>query len=308
MENFILTWGGPIFIGLIVMEIVFTLIYDRDVYKWKDFAASTFMGLGASALQILFAKAMTLGFLILIYNIFNPEVDGVATNLMGYKAFGWSWGLLFICQICDDFSYYWYHRANHEIRFFWAAHIVHHSSENFNLGTGIRNGWFTLLYKPLFYVWMPMIGFSPYMVLACMAIESLWQFQLHTHFVTKMGIFEKVFNTQRHHHVHHARNLEYLDKNHGGYLIIFDKMFGTYADLDESIEMDYGVLHPPKNDNPVEILTHEYVNIWQDVKQAKGPKNKFMYIFGPPGWSPDGSRMTVRQMQREGIKPSVIRH
>ena len=121
------TIGGIFFVSLIAIEIFFSLRYDRELYEWKDLAASSSIGIG-SAIIAVFTKAATLGFFYLVYYFFNPEVNGVHTNLLGYTAFGWAWTTWIICQILDDFSYYWFHRANHEIRFFWAAHIVHHSS------------------------------------------------------------------------------------------------------------------------------------------------------------------------------------
>jgi sterol desaturase/sphingolipid hydroxylase (fatty acid hydroxylase superfamily) len=186
---------------------------------------------------------------------------------------------------------------NHEVRLFWAAHIVHHSSDNYNLGTAIRNGWFTIVYKPVLYLWIVAIGFPYEMLVVCMGIEALWQFQLHTKYIPKLGFIEKFINTHTQHQVHHSRNIEYLDKNHGGYLNIFDKIFGTWKELDEEINIEYGVIHPPNSYNPLTILTHEYANIWKDVKNAKNFKERFMYVFGPPGWSPDGSTLTVKQAQ-----------
>ena len=200
--------------------------------------------------------------------------------------------------MADDFTYYWFHRANHEIRVLWAAHIVHHSSDHFNLGTAIRNGWFTLLYKPFFYMWMPAIGFPVEVVIFCLAIESFWQFQLHSLYVPKMGWVEKIFNTHTMHQVHHAQNVEYLDKKHGGFLNIFDKMFGTWKELDDDLEVKFGVIHAPQSYNPIVILTHEYKDIWNDMKKSPKLWHKFMYVFGPPGWSHDGSTLTVKQQQR----------
>jgi hypothetical protein len=144
-----------------------------------------------------------------------------------------------------------------------------------------------------------MIGFHPVMVMTCMIIESFWQFQLHTQFIPRMGWLEKFLNTHKHHYVHHSSNLEYLDKNHGGYLNLFDRIFGTFKDLDESNKVSFGVLHPPSSHSPLEILTHEYKDIWRDVVKAPTFKAKFMYVFGPPGWSHDGSRKTVREIQKE---------
>jgi sterol desaturase/sphingolipid hydroxylase (fatty acid hydroxylase superfamily) len=199
----------------------------------------------------------------------------------------------------DDFAYYWFHRLNHEIRFLWAAHIVHHSSENFNLGTAVRNGWFTIFYKPFFYMWIVTLGFPPAMLIVCLGIEALWQFQLHTVYIPKLGIFEKFLNTHSMHQVHHAKNLAYMDKNHGGFLNTFDKLFGTWKALDDDIDIKYGVSTPPKSYNVWIILMHEYQNIWGDMKKSKNWRHKFLYIFGPPGWSHDGSSLTVKQMQKE---------
>ena len=147
-------------------------------------------------------------------------------------------------------------------------------------------------------MWMPALGFPPEMVVVCLGIEALWQFQLHTLYVPKMGFIEKIFNTHTMHQVHHAQNVEYLDKNHGGFLNIFDKMFGTWKELDDGVDVKYGVIHAPESYNPIVILTHEFKDIWNDVKKAKKFSHVLMYIFGPPGWSPDGSTLTVKQQQR----------
>lgn len=294
-----LTYGVPAFVLLIIIEIYFSLKYEKELYQWKDLGASSFIGAGATLLAIGTKMASIAAFFV-IYNLFNPIADGVRVHLLGYNSFGFAWYMFLICQVLDDFNYYWYHRLSHTIRVLWAAHVVHHSSDNYNLGTGIRNGWVTLFYKPLFWMWLPAIGFHPMMVATCLAIQALWQFQLHTQFMPRLGFLEKIMNTHKMHQVHHAQNLEYLDKNHGGYLNIFDKIFGSHQELLENdMEVVYGVIHPPKSCHPIDILTHEYKDIWRDVKSTKNWKHRFMYVFGPPGWSPDGSSLTVRQMQRE---------
>ena len=293
-----LYYAVPIFLVLIVIELIYSVKHEKHLYYWKDLVASTSVGTGAAIIAVG-TKLLTLGFFVLVYELFNPEIEGVRTNIMGYASFGWAWYIWIICQLSDDFSYYWFHRANHEVRFFWAAHVPHHSSEKFNLGTGVRTGWFTLLYKPLFYMWMPAIGFHPIMVMTCLAIESIWQFQLHTQFVPRLGFLEKFMNTHAHHHVHHSSDIKNLDKNHGGFLNIFDRIFGTFKDWDECKDTKYGVLHPPNSYNPMVIVSHEYKDIWKDVKSVDNWKDKFMYIFGPPGWSHDGSRKTVKQLQSE---------
>jgi len=257
------------------------------------------MGIGSAILAPLTKTIAAIVLFKFVYEIFNPLVDGVRMNIFGWESFGYAWYVWLLCQLADDFSYYWFHRQNHNIRFLWAAHIVHHSSDNFNLGTAVRNGWFTILYKPFFYMWMPAIGFPPEMVVVCLGIEALWQFQLHSVYVPKMGIIEKIFNTHTMHQVHHAKNLEYMDKNHGGFLNIFDKMFGTWKELDDNIDIEYGVTHPPNSYNPLVILTHEYKDIWNDMKKSPNWYHKFMYAFAAPGWSHDGSTLTIKQMRRQ---------
>lgn len=296
-----LIYGVPLFLVLIALEFAYSKHSGQKLYEGKDFLASAAMGFGAMIIAPLIKVVSAVVVFSFVYEIFNPEVDGVRRNIMGWESFGFAWFVWIACQILDDFSYYWFHRANHEVRVFWAAHIVHHSSDNYNLGTGIRNGWFTILYKPLFYMWIPALGFRPEMLIVCMGIEALWQLQLHTKYVPKLGFLEYFLNLHTQHQVHHAQNIKYLDKNHGGFLNIFDRMFGTYKELDEDGEEDiaYGVIHAPNSYNPLIIVSHEYIDIWKDLKKAKNLKEAFMYVFGPPGWSPDGSTLTVKQMQRK---------
>ncbi|KAF2518366.1 sterol desaturase family protein [Flavobacterium salilacus subsp. salilacus] len=302
-----LVYGVPCFLGLILLELSYSKLTTRkSLYNWKDLASSLSIGLGSAVLAALLKTVTAIVVFTFVYDIFNPVVNGVRTNIFGWESFGYAWYIWLLCQLADDFSYYWFHRQNHMVRFFWAAHIVHHSSHKFNLGTAVRNGWFTLFYKPLFYIWIVAIGFPPEMLLVCLGIESLWQFQLHSLYVPKLGFAEKIFNTHKMHQVHHSKNLEYMDKNHGGFLNIFDKIFGTWKDYDDDVDIEFGVTSPPDSYNPYTILTHEYVNIWRDMKKSKNWKHKFMYVFGPPGWSHDGSTKTVKQMRealRKGNNP-----
>ncbi|PHR96502.1 MAG: C-5 sterol desaturase [Leeuwenhoekiella sp.] len=295
-----LIYGVPCFLGLILVELTYSKHSDHDhIYNWKDLAASLTMGVGSTLIAPLIKTITVILLFNWVYELFNPMVDGVRQNIMGWESFGYAWYVWILCQLADDFSYYWFHRQNHMVRFFWAAHIVHHSSDNFNLGTAVRNGWFTIFYKPLFYVWIVAIGFPPEMLVVCLGIEALWQFQLHSQFVPKLGIIDKVFNTHTMHQVHHARNLEYMDKNHGGFLNIFDRVFGTFKELDDDIDIEYGVTHAPNSYNPLIILTHEYKDIWNDTKKSSKFRDKWMYIFGPPGWSHDGSTLTIKQQRRQ---------
>lgn len=295
-----LVYGVPFFLALILLELSYSKHSERKkLYNYKDLFSSLALGVGSAVVAALVKTISAIVIFSWIYETFNPVVNGIRMNIMGWQSFTYAWYVWIFCQLADDFSYYWFHRQNHMVRFFWAAHIVHHSSDNFNLGTAVRNGWFTIIYKPLFYLWMPAIGFPPEMILVCLGIESLWQFQLHSQYIPKLGWVEKIFNTHTMHQVHHAKNIEYLDKNHGGFLNIFDRIFGTWKPLDESIAIEFGVTLPPNSYNPMVILTHEYANIWSDMKKSSDWKHKFLYAFGPPGWSHDGSTLTTRQAREE---------
>lgn len=300
-------YGVPCFIGLIILELAYSKTHNNEkLYHWQDLFSSLSMGIGSAILAPLIKTVYTVILFEGVYELFNPVVDGVRMNRMGWESFGYAWYVWIACQILDDFAYYWFHRQNHMVRFFWAAHVVHHSSDNFNLGTAVRNGWFTLGYKPLFYMWIPALGFPPAMVMVCLGIESLWQFQLHTKYVKSLGFFDRFMNTHTMHQVHHAKNIEYMDKNHGGFLNIFDRMFGTFKKIDDNVNIEFGVTHPPNSYNPLVILTHEYGDIWKDLKKSPKWSDKFMYVFGPPGWSHDGSTLTIKQVRELNAKQAEL--
>jgi len=289
-----LIYALPFFITLIIVEITLSVKHDKHIFYWNDLFASASMGAGAAILAT-FTKAVSIGAFFFLFEIFKP----LRVSLLGYESLGWAWYVWISCQLLDDHNYYWYHRLSHTVRIFWAAHVVHHSSEYFNLGSGIRNGWFTLFYKPMFWLWMPIVGFEPIMIATCLGIQAIYQFHLHTKSIPSLGFLEKFMNTPRQHQVHHSCNLEYLDKNHGGFLNLFDRLYGTYLDLNDQVKPKFGVLKPPKSFNPLVIVSHEFNNIWRDVKKASSWKERFMYIFGPPGWSPNGETLTARQIQQQ---------
>ncbi|MDQ4141781.1 MAG: sterol desaturase family protein [Bacteroidota bacterium] len=287
----------PLFALLILGEAYISYREDRELYTFKDSVASTWVGIGAAVFNTL-TKAYQVGFFFLFYNLFEP----LRLEYLGYDNLGWAWWVWVLCVIGDDFNFYWHHRFCHTIRLFWAAHVVHHSSEKFNLGTAFRNGWTIFLYKPVYWIWMPIVGFHPVMIALCMSFNSIYQFFLHTTLVPKLGWLGQIFNNPWVHQVHHACNVEYLDRNHGGILLIWDKLFGTYLDKDEHLETKFGVLHPPHAHNPITLNFHEFKDIWKDVRQARNWRERFWFVFGPPGWSPDGSRKTAKQMQQEWLE------
>lgn len=284
----------PIFVLLILAEAYVSYRQGRELYNLKDSVASTLVGVGAAILNTL-TKAYQIGLFFLIYRLFEP----LRLAYLGYDQVGWAWWAWVLCLIGDDFNFYWYHRYCHTIRFFWAAHVVHHSSEKFNLSTAFRNSWIVFFYKPVYWVWMAMLGFNPVMMALCISFNSIYQFFLHTTLVPRLGWLGRVFNNPWVHQVHHACNTEYLDRNYGGILLIWDRIFGTYSDQDKRIEIKFGVLQPPGTHNPILLNFHEFQAIWKDVRQAKTWRERVMYVFGPPGWSPDGSSKTSKQLQQQ---------
>ena len=289
----LIPYSIPLGVFLIATEVFISVRYDEHLYDWKDSAASAVMGLVATLLGIV-TKAATLGFFYIFYELFKS----LRIECFGYESLGWAWWVWALAILGDDHNFYWHHRFSHTIRVLWAAHVVHHSSERFNLGTSFRNGWVIFFYKPILWIWMPAIGFHPVMVLTAISINSMYQFFLHSKKVPHLGILEEIFNTPQLRQLHHSSNVAFLDKNHGG-ILIWDKLFGTYLDSRKySEERKFGVLTPLNSYNPMVIFAHEYNNIWKDIKNAPTFIDKLKYIFYPPGWSHDNSRLTAKQMQR----------
>jgi sterol desaturase/sphingolipid hydroxylase (fatty acid hydroxylase superfamily) len=195
----------------------------------------------------------------------------------------WVWVLLFFA---DDFSYYWFHRISHESRLFWASHVVHHSSQHYNLSTALRQTWVPMTALP-FWLWMPAVGFEPYMVLLAQSWSLIYQFWIHTERIRKLPApLEWVLNTPSHHRVHHGSNDVYLDRNYAGILIIWDRIFGSYQPEGERVK--YGLTQNIQTFVPVTVAFHEYLAMWHDVRRVKGIRNKLGIVFRGPGWHPPG--------------------
>jgi sterol desaturase/sphingolipid hydroxylase (fatty acid hydroxylase superfamily) len=260
----------PAFVVLMVAEAIADAIMRRDLYEVKDAAASITMGLGNVAVNLV-AKTMQFAIFGAIYRwrLFNLGTQW------------WAWGLLFFC---DEFSYYWFHRTSHECRLFWASHVVHHSSQRYNLSTALRQSWTGTFYSWIFWMWLPLVGFRPIMVLTMQAISLLYQFWIHTQLVNRMGPLELVLNTPSHHRVHHGSNARYIDRNHGGTLIVWDRIFGSFEPEDPEDRPVYGLTKNIHTYNPVRIALHEWADLVRDVREVRGWRNKLRYVFGRPGW------------------------
>lgn len=194
----------------------------------------------------------------------------------------WTWGLAFFVA---DFTYYWMHRLEHEHRILWASHSVHHSSEDYNLTVSMRLSVVESLFEWMFLLPMIFIGFAPFQTLVALIFVAQYQTWIHTERIVKLGWLDEVFNTPSVHRVHHGSNDKYLDKNYGGVLIIWDKLFGTFQREEEKVV--FGLTKNINTNNPVVINFIEYRNIWKDVKRCRNWRDKVKVIFGGLTWRPD---------------------
>ena len=193
----------------------------------------------------------------------------------------WTWVL---AVVVADFTYYWMHRLEHEHRILWASHSVHHSSEDYNLTISMRLSIVESIFEWIFLVPMVLLGFTPFQTMVAIIIVLEYQTWIHTERITKLGWIDEVFNTPSVHRVHHGSNEKYLDKNYGGILMIWDKLFGTYQREEE--EVVYGLTKNINTNNPISINFIEYKHIWEDVKKCRTWKDRFKIIFGGLVWRP----------------------
>ena len=271
----------PVFLITLAIEAAWARRREGDPriigYATKDTFASLAMGLG----NVGIAAVTKLGTFALMTWLYQYRV-ATLPNLW------WTWVLLFFAE---DFCYYWFHRASHEVRALWAAHVNHHSSEHYNLSTALRQSWTTPFTAPAFWLVLPLVGFAPWMVFTQQAISLLYQYWIHTEAIDRLPApLEFVFNTPSHHRVHHGSNPEYLDRNHGGILIIWDRLFGTFEPEDDDEPVVYGLTKNVNSFNPVTVMTHEYVDIARDVAGADTWGDRLSFVFRGPGWAYDRHR------------------
>jgi sterol desaturase/sphingolipid hydroxylase (fatty acid hydroxylase superfamily) len=267
--QYLIHYVVPGFLLLMTLEATADAVMRRDLYEVKDTAASLTMGVGNLIVNLL-AKAVQFSLFDMLHRF--------AIFHIGRQ--WWAWVLVFLA---DDFAYYWYHRISHKSRFFWASHVVHHSSQRYNLTTALRQTWTGSFMGFIFWMWMPIAGFPPAMIMTVGAVSLLYQFWIHTGLVRTLGLFELFLNTPSHHRVHHASNPKYIDRNHGGTLILWDRLFGTYEAEDPADAPRFGLTKNIDTYNPVRIAFHEWVDMWRDVRSAPGWRDKILSVFGNPG-------------------------
>lgn len=281
----IIAWAVPAFAFLILIEMIIVRLSRRGRFDAKDSAASLAMGFGSEIAPLLGGGAILLTVFVWVYEFRLIDIPN-------------TWWAVLLCFVLDDFRYYWWHRISHECRWFWASHVVHHSSQHYNLTTALRQTWTgQIIGSLLFKTPLILIGFHPAMVVFVGAVNLIYQFWIHTELIKRMGPFEWVFNTPSHHRVHHATNPKYLDANYAGALIIWDRLFGTFVQEDTAEQPHYGIVKNLGTFNPLIISFHEWIGMAKDVMRAKSLRDIGGYMFGPPGWSPDGSRMTSKMIK-----------
>jgi len=287
----IILYAIPFFILAMLLELYVTAKQQIKTYERQDAFSSIAMGLGNVILGFA-SKALVLLIFFWVYDHFRVFTIPVVW---------WSFVLLFFV---DDFSYYWFHRVSHECRIFWASHVVHHSSEHYNLSTALRQTWSGGFYTFIFWLWLPLLGFHPAMILFQMSISLLYQFWIHTEAIDKMpNWFEAIFNTPSHHRVHHGSNPIYLDRNHAGILIIWDRMFSTFQPELKTEKVKYGLVTNIKTHNLLKIAFFEW---WRMLKDAftgkKSLKTRLLYFFKPPGWKHNERGKLSNDLRQEWLK------
>ena len=292
----IVAYAVPGFVVLIILEMLMVRRTGRGRYEPRDTLASLSMGLGNRVVGLITGG-------LIVYPIFQWVYQFRLIEAMPAV-----WWTVLICFIVDDLAYYWFHRIAHERRWFWASHVIHHSSQHYNLSTALRQTWTgRVSLSFIFSLPLAFIGFPPAMILFVGGINLVYQFWIHTEQIDRMGPFELIFNTPSHHRVHHATNPNYLDANYAGTLIIWDKMFGTFVPEEESERPRYGIIKNLTTFNPLMIAFHEWIGIARDLRHARNLREVAGYLFGPPGWSPDGSRMTSAKIKERWAQCEAAR-
>ena len=262
----------PVFIGVALWEYQ-RIKHDPSRMNVGEAIRNFFLGAGYQITELLFAGLIAFPVFALAYH---------------YRLFDIApgWGAAIATFIGVEFCFYWMHRTSHRVRWFWAAHVVHHSSERMNFSTAMRQnatnifngGW-------LFYVPLALIGFNPVWIGIAYALSLVYQFFIHTTLVDRLHpAIEFVFNTPSHHRVHHGRNRDCIDSNYGGVLIIWDRLFGSFVREEDKGKILYGVTRPPKSDNLLVLWTHEYVDMFRDMAQRGSALERLRHLWMPPEW------------------------
>lgn len=290
MERLLVLFSTPYYIFIILAEIIMSNARKLHLYSVKDTLSNLYLMILNALLDVGFrffyaGVVFAWAFAHRVFEIKNP------------------WLYWLILLVSEDFLFYWLHRFDHNIRFFWATHVTHHSSEKFNFSVGFRSSVFQPLYRFIYFLPLPFLGFQPMDVVFIFSATQIWGIFVHTELIQHMGFLEKFMVTPSHHRVHHGSNPAYLDKNMGMFLIIWDKIFGTFQAEIPAVQYQpirYGLTTNLKHINPVNLVFHEWIAIFSDATNpGLSLAQRLKYIFGPPGWSHDGHSKTSEQLRKE---------
>lgn len=293
-EAILIKLSIPIYALVIGFEFFYSYFKRKGLYTTKGVLSNVYLTLLNMSLDIVI-RGLCLYVLTYFYRF-------KLADLSGHAVLYWT-----VLIIAEDFMFYWLHRVDHYCRFFWAVHVTHHSSEEFNLTVGFRSSVFQPLYRFMYFIPIAMLGFDPMDILFAYSATQIFGILVHTQTVGKLGFLEYFLVTPSHHRVHHGSNVRYLDKNMGMFLIIWDKLFGTFQAEEDSDPVKYGLTTNLKSYHPLTMVFHEWRNMARDMAKPVSFKQKLLYVFGPPGWSHDGSTKTSAQLRSE-LNPTQTSH
>jgi alkylglycerol monooxygenase len=279
----------PIFFLLIGIELAYAFFKKLKYFRFNDSISNLSQGIGSQIIGLFMKTALFFGYSYIFEH----------WRLFDLPKSVWVWVILFFGV---DFFGYWFHRISHQVNALWAAHIVHHQSEEFNLTVALRQSWFQSWFSWVFYLPLAFIGFDPLMFVTLSAFNLIYQFWIHTQAIKSMGFLEHILNTPSHHRVHHGTNPKYIDKNHGGILIIWDKLFGTFQKEEEYVY--YGITTPLASWNPIWANVHYWVELWETAKKTPSFVDKIKLFIKPPGWYPEslGGFVSAPEIDVENYK------
>ncbi len=287
-ETWFILLSVPLYAILIGAEILFSNWQAKKLYTLRGVLQNVYLTLLNAGLDLLLRWVFYVSVLAWCYEQHFFAIE----NPFLY------WFLLFIFE---DLAFYVEHRVDHFCRLFWAVHVTHHSSEEFNLTTGFRSSVFQPVYRFVYLIPLTLVGFHPLDIVFMYSITQTYGILVHTQYIKKMPAwFEAFFVSPSHHRVHHASNTIYLDKNMGMCLIIWDKMFGTFQEELPEEPVKYGLTSPIDTPyHPVKVVFHEWQSLQKDLSKRSSFLTKLKYLFMPPGWSHDGSKLTAKEMRKE---------
>ena len=285
-----IAYAIPVFFVLIALEYLAATRKGLKAYNYHDAITDLSCGIGSRITGVA-GKIIGIGAYTAVWHY--AGLTKIETGL-------WAWVAVFVGV---DFCYYWFHRAGHRMNVVWSGHVVHHQSEDYNLAVALRQSWYIPFVDWVFYLPLAVLGFSPVMYVTASAFNTLYQFWIHTETIGRLGPLEAVLNTPSHHRVHHGKNPEYIDRNYGGILIIWDRMFGTFEP--ERAEPVYGTIKPLASWNPLWANVASWAEMRDQLRHARGFADAFRIVFGPPGWTPDGIGETPPVTRREQQKYDV---